>query len=503
MGLGAGREFGVRRLIAFSIDLFLVAAATSLAFAIRENFEFTPDKVAALAPHFGFTVLAAAIVIPLLGLHRSVWRFTSMADYLYVVAAAVLIVLAAVVASFTFNRLDGVARSIPLLQAILILVVLVGARVFMRLRHAHRRKPQAQFSAVAPAALSPPSVLIVGLNRLTELYLQAAHELNPGQVHVAGLIGHGDRHTGRLMHRYAVLGTPEQIPDVVKNLEVQGVAVDRILITAPWSSLSGEAQAALRDLETTSSVRLLLLSQSLGLGGPDALMAQTADVPPREDDGLRVPETSPALHVTAEERVALKANPYWSVKRILDIIAALSLILLLAPLMAIVTLLALIDVGRPVFFWQQRPGLGGRPFRLYKLRTMRAAHDESGRRLSDAERLSPIGRFLRATRMDELPQLFHILAGQMSFVGPRPLLPVDQPIGFAARLLVRPGLTGWAQIKGGRSLSASDKAALDVWYVRNASFLLDTKILFGTVLILLFGERADGDAIRKAWSTGL
>ncbi|NJL08643.1 MAG: sugar transferase, partial [Methylacidiphilales bacterium] len=113
--------------------------------------------------------------------------------------------------------------------------------------------------------------------------------------------------------------------------------------------------------------------------------------------------------------------------------------------------------------------------------------------------VSAFGHLLRRTRLDELPQLFSILLGHMSFVGPRPLLPVDQPAGHSARLLVRPGLTGWAQIKGGRIISAEDKAALDVWYVRNASLALDLRILLGTIPMVLFGERVAEDAIAQAW----
>jgi hypothetical protein len=120
-------------------------------------------------------------------------------------------------------------------------------------------------------------------------------------------------------------------------------------------------------------------------------------------------------------------------------------------------------------------------------------------RLSDAERQSRLGRFLRRSRLDELPQLYNILVGDMSFVGPRPLLPVDQSPAFAARLAVRPGLTGWAQIKGGRELTASDKAALDIWYVRNASLWLDLRILFGTLGVIRHGEQTDFNAIRQAW----
>jgi lipopolysaccharide/colanic/teichoic acid biosynthesis glycosyltransferase len=167
--------------------------------------------------------------------------------------------------------------------------------------------------------------------------------------------------------------------------------------------------------------------------------------------------------------------------------------------MLIVFVAVALDSGFPVVFWQQRPGLRGRPFRLYKFRTMRPPHDSRGRLLSEAERQSKLGRLLRRIRLDELPQLYNILVGDMSFVGPRPLLPVDQSPAFAARLAVRPGLTGWAQIKGGRELTASDKAALDIWYVRNASLWLDLRILFGTVAVVCQGEETDRNAIRQAW----
>jgi hypothetical protein len=130
---------------------------------------------------------------------------------------------------------------------------------------------------------------------------------------------------------------------------------------------------------------------------------------------------------------------------------------------------------------------------------MRPPHDRGGGRLSEANRQSRLGQFLRRTRLDELPQLYNILVGDMSFVGPRPLLPADQSPAFAARLAVRPGLTGWAQIKGGRELTASDKAALDIWYVRNASLRLDLRILFGTVAVICQGEEREFNAIRQAW----
>ena len=194
-----------------------------------------------------------------------------------------------------------------------------------------------------------------------------------------------------------------------------------------------------------------------------------------------------------------RGAPIWRVKRMIDFLGAAALLIFAAPVMVVVAALVALDVGTPVTFWQQRPGRGGYPIHLNKFRTMAAAHDSHGRRIPDSQRLSAIGRFLRHTRLDELPQLVSILTGEMSFVGPRPLLPVDQPPEFAARLLVRPGLTGWAQVNGGRDVSAADKAALDVWYARNASFWLDLRIALRTIPMVIFGERKNETDIEKAW----
>jgi lipopolysaccharide/colanic/teichoic acid biosynthesis glycosyltransferase len=172
----------------------------------------------------------------------------------------------------------------------------------------------------------------------------------------------------------------------------------------------------------------------------------------------------------------------------------------LAPLLLLVVILAIVDAGPPAIFWQQRPGVGGRPFRLYKIRTMARPFGADGRRIADADRLSAVGRFLRRFHLDELPQLFNVLTGEMSLIGPRPLLVVDHVPGFDERLAARPGMTGWAQIKGGRGLSAADKAALDVWYIRNACLRVDLQIVAGTLRVILLGERApDAGAIRDAW----
>lgn len=171
------------------------------------------------------------------------------------------------------------------------------------------------------------------------------------------------------------------------------------------------------------------------------------------------------------------------VKRLFDLLISLLLLILLSPVLLVVAWLVRQRVGTPVLFRQRRPGMGAQPFEMMKFRTMVDAHGPDGNLLPDAERLTAFGRFLRASSLDELPGLINVLKGDMSLVGPRPLLmqyvPLYSPTQ-ARRHEVRPGITGWAQVNGRNALSWDEKFAHDVWYVDHRSFLLDLKILFMT-----------------------
>ncbi|WP_313957008.1 sugar transferase [Bacillus sp. FJAT-22090] len=171
-------------------------------------------------------------------------------------------------------------------------------------------------------------------------------------------------------------------------------------------------------------------------------------------------------------------------KRIFDFIISFFALILLSPVIGITSLLIYFKIGSPVLFKQERPGLKGRSFVVYKFRTMTQEHDETGELLPDYARLTSFGRFLRKLSLDELPQLWNVLKGDMSFVGPRPLLLEYLPLynaRQAKRHEVRPGITGWAQINGRNAISWEEKFELDIWYVENQSFLLDLKILLKTV----------------------
>ncbi len=178
-------------------------------------------------------------------------------------------------------------------------------------------------------------------------------------------------------------------------------------------------------------------------------------------------------------------------KRALDVTAALLGLVLLSPVILILALLVNMKLGRPILFRQVRPGLHGKPFEMLKFRTMRDARGADGEPLPDAERLTEFGKLLRSTSLDELPELWNVLKGEMSLVGPRPLLMEYLPLYSAEQMRrheVRPGITGWAQVNGRNALSWEEKFRLDVWYVDHRSLALDLRILARTLMTALRRE---------------
>jgi lipopolysaccharide/colanic/teichoic acid biosynthesis glycosyltransferase len=276
---------------------------------------------------------------------------------------------------------------------------------------------------------------------------------------------------------------------VVEQLEVHGVTVERIVVVQPMKKLSLNARNALLALERNSEIRVDWLLERLGFD--ESANVENPDRSPGLEGGKTVVKFSP-------KRAATTLGRYGYVKRALDLTGAILSGLLLAPVILLVGLIVAVDLGLPILFWQQRPGRWGRPFKLYKFCTMRAAHNLDGKRIPDLQRSSLVGHLLRRTRLDELPQLYNILVGEMSFVGPRPLLPWDQPDDVTGRLSVRPGLTGLAQVYGDRNMLPDDKNALDIWYIRSASLWLDFKILLRTLVVMIRGERIDHHTLRIA-----
>jgi lipopolysaccharide/colanic/teichoic acid biosynthesis glycosyltransferase len=358
-------------------------------------------------------------------------------------AAATVSLLLALFISFAISRLEGVARSVPLIQWFILIAAMVGMRVAVRVWHERAKR-----AAVVNAHASVQRVLVVGSGPLAELYFRSVAEYGSHTVH--------------------------------------GVVVDRITVTQPFHELSHRAAQALIAVEQGSEVKVEWIVERLGLTHEE----DRKSAPPKS-------ECDPLVGRRGDAKF-LSLGKYGLLKRALDIVAVVLVIVLLAPLILLIALLVCVNLGFPFVFWQQRPGRLGRPFKLYKFCTMGAAHDAQGNRIPDEHRVSRIGRFLRRTKFDELPQLYNILIGEMSVVGPRPLLPTDQPENNTLRLSVRPGLTGFAQVHGGREISAKDKNALDVWYINNASLWLDFVIIMRTFVVLVRGERVNYHALRAA-----
>lgn len=279
-----------------------------------------------------------------------------------------------------------------------------------------------------------------------------------------------------------VIGSADQLDAVIEEFAVHGVHTDRVIVGGDETLLSAAALDAVRETCAQRDIVVDFLPNLIGL----------APLPrARPAAALRLADaTTP--------RPKYEPPAYYRYKRVIDFVVAFLAMVIFSPVFVLVSILVLLDFGAPVVFWQKRIGCNGKTFLLYKFRTLHAPFDRDGQPNGNGDYDSWIGKFLRRLRFDELPQLFNVLVGEMSLIGPRPLLPQDQPANSALRLMVRPGITGWAQIKGGNLVTTEEKGVLDDWYVHNASFWLDLRIVFYTLTFLFTGERRFEEAVHDA-----
>lgn len=425
-----------------------------------------------------YAVIGLGVAVPtfgVLGIDSAMSRFFSMRDAWLLAAASVVTAALTAFVQFSLFRLDDIPRSLPVLHAIVMASGLILGRIIARQR-ARRRALPGEHDDV------PENVIIVGATRLAWFYLRTIDEIAPRSRRVLGIVDRRPRFAGRTIAGRPILGGIERIARLVEEYGVHGLEVHRIVVADERRLLSQQAIAEIEHLRGVRGVEVQFLDDILFL--PRSQAASPVRI-----------ETSAALDA---ERARIACRPFWLVKRLIDIVVAGTLLVLLAPLAILMVPLTVFDVGLPLMFWQSRIGRNGRPISVYKFRTLKSPIDRNGRRLPDDKRVSIIGRVMRASRLDEIPQLVSILRGDMSIVGPRPLLPVDQPDVIGLRLLVAPGLTGWAQVNGGRLVNSHEKNALDEWYVRHASLWLDLSILVRTPLMVILGDRRGEAAIAEA-----
>jgi lipopolysaccharide/colanic/teichoic acid biosynthesis glycosyltransferase len=377
--------------------------------------------------------------------------------------------------AFTDTRLNTIPRSLPVIQFFLIGCLLIGGRL-VRAGLARRdltevRKLHTQVDE---------NIIIVGANHVATLYTRLIEKCGLGRQRVLAVVDPNPRFRNQTVAGHRVIGTPEDLPAILDEYKTHGVEIHKFVVTIERSQLSQTAlQCLCADISVSQPIDVEFLVERRGFATKDF-------APEQETEAVVGPEVDRSV-------VASGHRGYWAVKRAVDIMVAASLLVVLSPTLLITALMVRVTIGSPVIFWQRRVGrLGGGIF-ILKFRTMNAPFDAHGNFRERYEEPGSIGALLRHIHVDELPQLFNILRGDMSLIGPRLLLPEDQPSDNQIRLLVRPGITGWAQVNGGNLITTEKKNALDEYYVRHASLWLDAKIVLKTVPIIFTGDRLPDD----------
>ena len=428
------------------------------ALAIRNAYILSYDGIVTTLLYCVVSGAFALIAFLIFRLHDGLARYFSAHDALDVVKAVICAELMTCTVFFTFTRLEGIPRSTPLIHGLILLAGLLTARVIARLFY-ESAKPNLKLAAAE-------NVIMIGATQLSSLYIKLLGACSPGHFRVLAILDERTQSTGRSMAGFRILATPGQLESIIDEFIVHGLPTNRVIVGGEAALLTDAALKQIQKVCTRREIKLDFVPQLIGLGE----LEQTAIAPSL----TRAPLPSPDFSLPR----------YFEAKPIVDFFIALAMLILFPILILFAAALVLLDVRTPLLFWQQRIGKGGRNFLLLKFRTLRPPFNSTGEPIAEEQRLSRIGRLLRQSRLDELPQLLNVLVGDMSLIGPRPLLPEDQPTNPTTRLMVRPGITGWAQVNGGKFLTAQQKDQYDEYYIRNASIWFDLRIALLTLKVL-------------------
>ena len=389
-------------------------------------------------------------------------RYFSVHEALDIAEAVLFAELMTFAVLFTLTRLDGIPRSMPLVHGLLLAVGLLAARVFVRIVASEDNEPPEH-------QCRRERIILIGANRFASSFIQLLNAYAPQQQRVIAVLDEKTGMIGRAISGVQILGAPHELEAIISEFAIHGIGTDRIVIAGEADFLSAPVLHEVERICKKRQIELTFLPRMLGLSE-------------------RKPTTAAVISKPVESSPTFALPAFFRLKRWIDIVGSLALIVLFFPLLVLTGVLVLLDVGPPIFFWQERLGRNGRPFLIYKFRTLKAPFDATGHPTAGSRRPSAVGRFLRATRLDELPQLLNVLFGEMSLIGPRPLLPEDQPTNTSMRLSVRPGISGWAQVNGAKLVTKEEKQKLDEWYVRNASLWVDLQIIKMTFKVIVKGR---------------
>ena len=447
-------------------DVLWAAASPPLALYLRAVHVGSAASLEAAQLYCVVAFAASLLAFLIFRIREGIARHFSVHDALEVAKAVAVSELLTTLAIFAAVRMEGIPRSTPVIHALILATGLIVYRVFIRMWHDDKAQD------VVPSVDPIEHIILVGCTRLSSLYARMMRAYSPQRYKIVAILDGNPGMVGKSVDGVRVVGPPEQLGSIVEEFGEHGIVIGRVLIGGDRTAFAADEMDVVERICADNELALDFIPSLVGLAGSAAAQARPKKV------------AKPELH--------FRLPAYFRYKRVADIVIGLILLIPLLPIMLLVAGVVLLDVGSPVLFWQQRIGIGGKPFLLHKFRTLKPLFNERGLQIGTSDRVSWAGSFLRKTRLDELPQLLNVLVGDMSLVGPRPLLPQDQPPNATIRLMVRPGLTGWAQVNGGQSLSPAEKNEHDEWYVRNASFWLDLRILLMTFGFIVKGERSAG-----------
>ena len=418
------------RLIITAHDLIVVTASFPISISLRENFSPSPHQIPTTIYGSVLLLLIALLVFRATGIQQSMWRYSTTRDFVNVAKALSIVTAIFVPAMFLIDRLDGIPRSVPIIFWIVAFAGLCSTRLIYiwtinKLDDrsgsiVHRRRCR---------------VLIIADIQPSSSIIQTLNTWGSQKTQIVGVVS-GKAERGRTLLGVTVLGNAKHLAQILVSLDVAGCYPDAIVLgqvnehTRTWLS---------EQLDETALGNKVFCSTAI-------------------NQLLKFVEQHPSLD--QHFQTASRHGTYFAIKRLIDIITAFAGLVMLAPLLAVIAGLTCLFHGTPVIFTQIRAGQHLQEFRLVKFRTMKAPFDSKGRVLDDAERVTWLGSFLRATRLDELPQFWNVLCGDMSLIGPRPLLRRDMPVEreiLQERYSVRPGITGWAQVNGGNKLENKNK----------------------------------------------
>ena len=445
------------------LDVAAAVAAPIVALWIRNPIAFFSVAPNVVASYVAISAFFSVCFFLWFRTSRSLPDHFSSRDAGEIAKATLCAVTATAAFAFTITRLDQIPRSAPAIHFLTLLAILLSIR-FIQTTLVQKRELSA---ARAISHDNEKNVIIVGAGTLASLYAGFLELIPRGGWRIAAILDDDKWLHGRSLRGHTIVGGVEEAEALLDDFAQHGLKVSSLVVCDHDRNRAFDYRQRLEPLCASRGLSLELLIEKLGIF-----------------------EGGPAITHVPINRATPPNATYFRMRRVFDPMVALLGMIVLLPVMALTSLLVLASAGPPVIFWQRRVGRHGGTIFVYKFKTMRNAIDRNGRLLLGSERGTHIGEILRATRLDELPQLFNIIRGDMAIIGPRPLLPIDQPAQPLLRLAVAPGLTGWAQIHGGKLVSVDEKNSLDEWYVQNASVSLDAEILWRTFLTLR-GDRLD------------